>query len=159
MSPTHIPDGYHSITPYLVIKGAKEAIRFYQKAFGAKEVMRFEHEGEIAHAELEIAGSRVMLGEENPMWGNRSPLTLGGVAGGLAIWVPDVDQAFAQAVAAGGKAEQPPTDQFYGDRSGNLVDPFGHKWNICTHKEDIPMDEMQRRFRDFMAQMSQVPSA
>lgn len=154
MPTKYIPEGYHSVTPTLTIKGAKKALEFYKKAFGAKEVMRFEHEGSIAHAEMEIDGSRFMLGEEDPQWGNTSPATLGGTTGGIALWVPDVDKAYTQAIAAGATSKMPPADQFYGDRSASVTDPFGHNWSLSTHKEDMSMDEMQRRFREFMANLA-----
>ena len=154
----YIPPGYHSVTPYLTVKGAKEAFAFYEKAFGAKEVMRFESEGMIGHAEMEIDGSRFMFADEDPRWGNKSPATLGGTTAGIALWVPDVDKTFAQALAAGATPQQQPADQFYGDRSGSVIDPFGHCWSISTHKEDMSPEEMQRRFRDFMAQMAETPT-
>jgi PhnB protein len=157
MTVNYIPQGYHHITPYLTVNRASEAIEFYKKAFGATEVMRFEQDGILGHAEIQIADCRIMLGEEMPQWGNKSPLTLGGSPAGLHIYVKDVDQAFAQAVKAGARAEHPVSDMFYGDRSGNLVDPFGHRWTLATHKEDVSPDELQRRFREFMASMSQAP--
>jgi PhnB protein len=153
MAVNYIPEGYQPVTPYLTVNRAGEAIEFYQKAFGATEVMRFEQDGILGHAEIEIAGCRIMLGEEMPEWGNKSPLTLGGSSSGLHIYVKDVDQAFAQAIRAGAKQEHPVTDQFYGDRSGNLIDPFGHRWTVATHKEDVSAEELQRRFRDFMTKM------
>jgi len=153
MAVNYIPDGYQQVTPYLTVNRAGEAMEFYKTAFGATEVMRFEHNGVLGHAEIEIGGCRIMLGEEMPEWGNKSPQTLGGSPGGLHIYVKDVDQAFAQAIKAGARQEQPVTDQFYGDRSGNLIDPFGHRWTLATHKEDVSQDELQRRFREMMAKM------
>jgi PhnB protein len=155
MSTKPFPDGYHSVTPYLTVQGAKNALRFYQQAFGAKEVLRFEHEGMIGHAEIQIGDSRIMLADESPAWGTKSPKTLGGTASGLALYVEDVDRVFAQALKAGATQERAVEDQFYGDRSGTLFDPFGHRWTIATHKEDVAPDEMQRRFRVFMEQMTQ----
>ena len=154
-----IPEGYHSITPYLTVTGAQEAMRYYQKAFGAREIMRFEHEGKIGHAEMEIGDSRFMLAEEDPAWGTRSPKSLGGCSGGIAIFVEDVDKVYRQALAAGGTKDREPEDQFYGDRTACVIDPSGHKWSISTHIEDVSMDEMQRRFREFMTQMAGAPSA
>src|SRR6185436_11751474 len=154
MAANYIPEGYHSLTPTLTIKGAKPALEFYKKAFGAKEVMVFEHEGMIAHAEMEIGGSRFMFADEDPNFGNTSPATLGGSTAGIAVWVPDVDKTYAQAISAGAKSKMPPADQFYGDRSASVVDPFGHCWSISTHKEDMSPTEMQRRFREFMKQMT-----
>ena len=153
MAVNYIPAGYHPVTPYLIVNRASEAIEFYKKAFGATEVMRFEEDGILGHAEIEIAGCRIMLGEEVPEWGNKSPLTLGGSPGGLHIYVKDVDQAFAQALNMGARQDHPVSDQFYGDRSGNLIDPFGHRWTLATHQEDVSPDELQRRFREFMAKM------
>lgn len=150
MSTKAKPDGYHSLTPTLVIEGAAKAIDFYKKAFGAEENMRFEHGGVIAHAELRIGDSVFMFGEPWPDSGHRSPVALGGSPAGLMIYSDDVDKAFERAVAAGAKVTSPVTDQFYGDRSGSLTDPFGHNWTIATHKEDVSMEEMQRRFRDMM---------
>ena len=153
MTVNYIPKGYNVVTPYLTVNRAADAIRFYQDAFGATEVMRFEHEGVLGHAEIQVGDCRIMLGEEMPEWGNKSALTLGGSPGGLHISVKDVDQAFARAIKAGGRQEQPVTDQFYGDRSGNLVDPFGHRWTLATHKEDVAPEELKRRFQEFMASM------
>jgi PhnB protein len=153
MTVNYIPEGYHPVTPYLTVNRAGEAIEFYKQAFGATEIMRFEQDGVLGHAEIEIAGCRVMLGEEMPQWGNKSPLTLGGSPSGLHVYVREVDSAFTQALKAGARQEQPVTDQFYGDRSGSLMDPFGHRWTLATHKEDVSPDELQRRFREFMASM------
>jgi PhnB protein len=139
-----IPEGYHSITPYLIIKGASRAIEFYKKAFGATEVMRFPGpNGTIAHAEIKVGDSHVMLADEQG--GYRGPEALGGSPVSLMFYVEDVDKAFDQAIRNGAKQTRAVADQFYGDRSGNLVDPFGHVWTIATHKEDVSMQEMQRR--------------
>jgi PhnB protein len=143
-----IPEGYHTVTPYLIVKGAARALEFYKKAFGAKELMRFSGPGDkIMHAEIKIGDSPVMLADEFPEMGAKSPESIGGSAVGLMIYVTDVDSVFKQAIAAGGKVDRPVKDQFYGDRSGSLVDPFGHKWTIGTHKEDVSMEEMQRRMQ------------
>jgi PhnB protein len=141
-----IPEGYHSVTPYLIVKGAGAAIDFYKKAFGATEVLRMEGPGgKIMHAELQIGNSRIMLADENPDIGYpalpegvRSPV-------GLMIYVENVDKTAAQATAAGIKTERPVADQFYGDRSGNFIDPFGHRWTIATHVEDVSEEELERR--------------
>ena len=139
-----IPAGYHSVTPYLMIRGASRAIDFYRKAFGACEVMRFnEPDGRIGHAEIRIGDSHVMLADENDI--HRSPQSLGGAGISLLLYVEDVDRTFAQAVAAGATVQRPVADQFYGDRVGTLVDPFGHVWSIATHKEDLSMEEVQQR--------------
>lgn len=153
MPVSHVPAGYHSVVPYITVRGAAKAIEFYKSAFGATEIMRFEGPGgSVAHAELEVAGSRFMLGDEMPEWGNRGPESLGGASGGLCVYLPDVDAAFARAVSAGAKAFKPVTDQFYGDRSGTVVDPFGHVWTLATHIEDVSIPEMQRRCAEFMKQ-------
>ena len=141
-----IPDGSHTVTPYLIVHDAAGALDFYKKAFGATELMRFPMPGgKIGHAEIRIGDSLVMLADEHPEMGALGPRSLGGSAVGLAVYVEDVDARFQQAVNAGGKVERPVTDQFYGDRSGTLEDPFGHKWTLATHKEDVTLEEMQRR--------------
>jgi PhnB protein len=141
-----IPDGYHTLTPYLYMQKADEAIRFYEKAFNAKELFRMEGEnGKIAHAEMQIGNSRIMLSEENPKIGAFGPLHYGGSAAGFLLYVEDMDAVHAQALAAGAKEERKPTDQFYGDRSSTVVDPFGHKWYLSTHIEDVSPEEMDRR--------------
>ena len=139
-----IPEGYHTITPYLVVKGAAKAIDFYRKAFGATELFRMDGpNGTVAHAELKIGDSPIMLADENPQMGYGAPE--GRTPVGLMIYVEDVDKIAAQAIAAGIKTERPVEDQVYGDRSGNFVDPFGHRWTIATHKEDVSQEEMGRR--------------
>jgi PhnB protein len=140
-----IPDGYHSVTPYLVVKGAAAAIDFYKKAFGATELFRMPMPGgKIGHAEIKIGNSPVMLADEAPEMGAVAPQGAGSPVG-LMIYLDDVDTVFNRAIAAGGKVERPVQDQFYGDRSGSLIDPFGHKWTVATHKEDVPPDELARR--------------
>jgi PhnB protein len=146
-----IPDGYHSVTPYLIVHDAAAALDFYKKAFGATEIMRFPTPGgRIGHAEIRIGDSVVMLADEHPEMGAKSPQSLGGSPVGLLIYVTDVDTSFAQAVAAGGRVDRPLADQFYGDRSGTLVDPYGHKWTLATHKEDVSPEEMQKRMEALM---------
>jgi PhnB protein len=141
-----IPEGYHSITPYLAIAGAADAIAFYKKAFGATEVMRMAAPGgKVGHAEVEIGGSRIMLSDEYPDMGFRGPKAIGGSPVGLHLYVEDVDAVTRQAVAAGAKELRPVKDQFYGDRTGSIEDPFGHVWHIATHKEDLSPDELKRR--------------
>ena len=141
-----IPDGYHSVTPYLIIKGAAEAIEYYKRAFGATELFRFPApEGKVGHAEIRIGDSPIMLADEFPEMGYKSPQSLGGSPVSIMIYVEDVDTMFNQAVAAGGKVQRPVKDQFYGDRSGTLEDPFGHVWHLATHKEDVSPEEMERR--------------
>jgi PhnB protein len=141
-----IPDGYHSVTPYLIIKGASDAIEFYKKAFGATELFRMPGPGgKIGHAEIKIGDSPIMLSDENPGLGYTSPTTLGGTPVSLMIYVDDVDTIFKQAIAAGGEQQKAVQDQFYGDRSGSLKDPFGHVWHVATHKEDVSPEEMEKR--------------
>jgi PhnB protein len=141
-----IPDGYHAITPYLVVRGAAAALEFYARAFGAKELFRIDMGGgKVGHAEIEIGDSIVMLADEHPEMGFRSPQAYGGTPVTLMLYVEDVDARVQQAVAAGAKLLRPVVDQFYGDRSGTLVDPYGHIWTIGTHKEDLSPEELQRR--------------
>jgi PhnB protein len=143
-----IPEGYHTVTPYLIVRDAAGAIAFYQKAFGARELMRMADpsSGKVGHAEIQIGDSPIMLADEHPDMGYRSPHALGGTPVSIALYVEDVDAVFNRAVAAGAKATRPVKDQFYGDRSGTLTDPYGHVWTIGTHKEDVAPDEMERRF-------------
>lgn len=141
-----IPEGYHSVTPYLIINGASDAIDFYKRAFGAIELFRMpQPDGKVGHAEIKIGNSHVMLADEHPAMGYKSPATLGGSPVSLMIYVEDVDNVFNQAIAAGGKEEKPLQNQFYGDRSGTLTDPFGHVWHISTHIEDVSPEEMDKR--------------
>ncbi len=143
-----IPKGFHTLTPYINIKGAVEAIEFYKKAFGAKEVERMlMPDGSIAHAVIEVGDSKIMLAEENALWGNLSPQTIGGSPVSFCLYVEDVDAVFAQALKEGATVigEMEVKDQFYGDRTGSLTDPFGHKWSIMTHIEDVSPEDMQKR--------------
>jgi PhnB protein len=141
-----IPEGYHSVTPYLIVDGAAQAIDFYRRAFGATELMRLEMPGpKLGHAEIQIGDSRIMLADEFPEMDARGPLALGGTPASLMIYVEDVDARFHQAIAAGAKELRPVQDQFYGDRAGTLVDPFGHKWTIATHTEDVSQEEVKKR--------------
>lgn len=146
-----IPEGYHSVTPYLSIHGASEAIEFYKKAFGAKELFRMPMpDGRIGHAEIQIGDSRVMLADENEEMDFRSPKALGGTPASLMVYVEDVDRMFQQAMVAGARVLKPLKNQFYGDRSGNLEDPFGHKWTLATHVEDVAPEEMEKRMKEAM---------
>lgn len=141
-----IPDGYHSVTPYLCVKDAARAIEFYKQAFGATErILMADPGGRIGHAEIKIGDALIMLADEFPEMGFLSPETTGGSPVMLHLYVKDVDAFFNQAVAAGAKAQRPVEDQFYGDRAGKLADPFGHVWYIATHKEDVSPEEMKRR--------------
>jgi PhnB protein len=141
-----IPEGYHSVTPHLIIKGAAQALEFYKKAFGAVELMRFPGpDGKIGHAEIRLGDSPIMLADEYPDMGFRSPQSLAGTPVSILLYVEDVDSQFKQAIAAGATVLREVRDQFYGDRSGTLTDPFGHVWTLATHKEDISPEEMHRR--------------
>ena len=143
-----VPEGYTTATPYLIVKGAAAAIDFYKTAFGATEVMRFPApDGSIAPAEIQIGNSRSMLADEHPERGYRSPQSLGGSASGIMLYVESVDQTFDRALKAGATSREPVKDQFYGDRSGTLTDPFGHWWTVATHVEDVSEEEMQRRMQ------------
>ena len=145
-----IPDGYHSVTPYLIINGATAALDYYTRAFGAVELFRMPApEGKIGHAEIKIGDSPIMLADEVPEMGYKSPQSLGGSPVSIMIYVEDVDTVFNRAIAAGGKEQRPVKDQFYGDRSGTLEDPFGHIWHVATHKEDVSPEEMERRAKAY----------
>jgi PhnB protein len=146
------PEGYHSVTPYLAVRDAVAAVDFYRRAFGAELVMKLTMpDGKYAHAEVKIGDSHVMMAEENPEWGNTSPQTLGGSPVSFMIYVPDVDAAFARAIAAGAVQVRPVEDQFYGDRTGTLRDPFGFQWSLGTHIEDVSEAEGQRRMEAMFA--------
>lgn len=143
-----IPQGFNTLSPYITVRGADKAVEFYKKAFGAKESGRITMpDGSIGHSELEIGDSKIMLAKENEQWGNLSPQKLGGSPVSLCIYVTDVDAVFANAIKAGATVhgDMTPKDQFYGDRSGSVIDPFGHQWIIMTHIEDISYAEMQKR--------------
>jgi PhnB protein len=141
-----IPEGYHSVTPYLIIKGAADALEFYKKAFGATELFRMaQPDGRIGHAEIKIGDSPIMLADEYSEMGYRSPQSLNGSPVSIMLYVEDVDSVFKQAIAAGAQQQRPVEDKFYGDRSGTLVDPFGHIWHVGTHKEDVSSEEMEKR--------------
>jgi PhnB protein len=141
-----IPEGYHSLTPYLIIKNAADAIEFYKKAFGATELFRIDQpDGKIGHAEIKIGDSPIMLSDEFPEMGHRGPQSLGGSAVSLMLYVEDVDAVVNRATTAGAKLDRPVEDKFYGDRAGSLTDPFGHIWHIGTHKEDVSPQEMEKR--------------
>jgi PhnB protein len=141
-----IPEGYHTVTPYIIVKGASQAIDFYKKAFGATELFRMDGPGgTVMHAEIKIGDSPVMLADEMPGRGYHAPQSGGGSPVSLMLYVDDVDKVAERAVAAGIKTERPVEDQFYGDRLGTFLDPFGHRWSIATHKEDVTKEEMDRR--------------
>lgn len=140
-----IPEGYHSLTPYLIIDGAAAALDYYKKAFGAVELFRMDHEGKVGHAEMKIGDSPFMLGDQMPEMNYFGPKKFGGTPVSLMIYVDDVDTIYKQAIEAGGTEVKPLQDQFYGDRSGTLTDPFGHVWTVATHKEDVTPEEMEKR--------------
>jgi PhnB protein len=146
MAPHHVPAGYQHVTPYLCVDGAAAAIDLYRDLFGAAERMRMDGpDGRVGHAELQIGDSVVMVSDEHPEIGVRGPGAYGGSAQWLSVYVPDVDAVVARAVAAGATVEREVQDQFYGDRSGQIRDPFGHVWTIATHVEDVAPEEMERR--------------
>ncbi len=141
-----VPEGYHTATPYLIIKGAAAALEFYKKAFGAIELCRMPNpDGRVGHAEIKIGDSIIMLADEHAEIGAHSPDAYGGTPVTLMLYVEDVDAVFNRAVAAGAKIERPVANQFYGDRTGGIIDPFGHKWYLATHVEDVSAEEMLRR--------------
>jgi PhnB protein len=144
-----VPEGFHTVTPYMTVRNAARAIEFYKQAFGAVEkggIMK-SPDGKVAHAELQIGDSILMLGDEFPQMGALSPQSTGGAGMGLHIYVEDVDSAFDRAVKAGATVEMPVADMFWGDRYGKLADPFGHKWSIGTHKHDVTMEEMEEAMK------------
>ena len=146
MTAKPIPEGYHSVTPYLIVRGGVDAIDFYKKAFGAVELFRLPSpDGKVGHAEIKIGDSPIMLADEYPDMGYHGPQSIGGSPVSLMIYVEDVDAVFARAVEAGAEIKEALQDKFYGDRMGTVTDPFGHVWHLATHKEDVPMEEMERR--------------
>jgi PhnB protein len=146
-----IPEGYHTITPYLIVRGASRAIEFYKQAFGAREIYRMEGpNGTVMHAEMQIGDSRFMLGDEQPSMGYSAPQPGTKVPVGLYIYVEDVDALAARAISAGITVDRPVADQFYGDRTGAFTDPFGHSWSLATHVEDVSADEIRRRMEQAM---------
>lgn len=149
---SYIPKGYNTVTPYLVIKGAAKAIEYYKDVFAAKVVVRMDGPGgTVGHAELQIGDSRIMLADENPQMGNRSADSIGGSPVSLYVYLPDCDKVVAKAIAGGAKVLKPVADQFYGDRSGFIQDPFGHLWGIATHVEDVSDAEMKARMKKVMS--------
>ena len=147
-----IPDGYPRVTPYLIVDGASAAIDFCKSVLGATERMRMGAPGDkVGHAELEIGDSVIMLADEAPEMDALSPSTVGGTPVSLHVYVEDADDVFAQAIAAGAKELQSVEDKFYGDRTGSFEDPFGHRWHVASHIEDVPQDEMEKRMAEAMA--------
>jgi len=161
VSAKSIPEGFHTVTPALVVRDAAKAIDFYKKALSAQELVRMPSpDGKIMHAELKIGDSIIFLSDEMPMPGSvKSPQTLGGCTCTLNVYVPNVDDTFKQAIAAGGKESMPVADQFWGDRYGTLTDPFGYTWAIATHKEDLSPAEMGERAQQFFASTAQRKTA
>jgi len=157
MSVKPIPEGHHTLTPFLTVRNAARAIEFYKQAFGATErgVMKGP-DGKVMHAELKIGDSVIMLADEFPEFGSLSPQSIGGSPMGLHIYIENVDAAFDRAVKAGAQVEMPVSDQFWGDRYGKLKDPFGHNWSIATHIKDMSADEMKRSMDDAMAKMQKT---
>jgi PhnB protein len=155
MSVKPVPEGFHTATPYLTINDGVEALEFYKKAFGATEKYKLVMpDGRLGHAEIRIGDSIIMLGEEFKEYGCTSPRTLGGTPVGIYLYVPDVDTFFKKALAAGATERKPVTDQFYGDRSGQLEDPYGHVWWVATHKEDLTPQEIESRMQEMHATKS-----
>lgn len=151
MAASALPSGYHSVTPYLIVDNGQAAIEFYKKAFGAIEILRLAGpQGQISHAEIQIGDSRVLLADEHPIMGFVGPNTLGGSTVTLLVYVPDVDARYHQAIRAGAKMMKPVQDQFYGDRSGSVVDPFGHVWTLATRKQHLSPDEIKTLFEKMM---------
>jgi PhnB protein len=150
-----IPEGYHTVTPYLAVDGAADAIEYYKKAFGAEEIVRMDGpDGLIGHAEIKIGDSLVMLSDPFPQSTVKSPKSIGGTSASVFLYVEDVDAVVKQAVDAGAKIEMEPQDQFWGDRFGTIIDPFGHIWNVATHIEDLTPEEIAERGKAAMADMS-----
>jgi len=148
-----IPEGYHNVTPYLYVRGAAAAIDFYKSVFGATEIVRMAGpDGRIMHAELKIGDSIVMLGDENPHMGVLSPQTVGGFSTGLHVYVEHIDAVVQKMIDSGAKLLRPIKNQFYGDRSASLLDPFGHMWSVATHIEDVGPEEMKKRMTAAMSQ-------
>lgn len=153
MSVKPIPEGYHTLTPYLVVNGAADALDFYARAFGGIELYRLQDPtGKVGHAEMRIGDSHFMLADEFPEMGAVSPKSQSGHSISLLVYLPNVDDAFRRAIAAGATEVRPVQDQFYGDRSGTLVDPFGHQWSLATHTADVTPEEMERRYAEMMVQ-------
>ena len=151
-----VPQGYHTATPYLTIKNAARALDFYKKAFGAQEVARMDApDGKVAHAEIKVGDSMIMIAEEMPGSGNRSPESLGGTTASIFLYVDNADAIFDRAVSAGAQVETALADMFWGDRYGRLKDPYGHSWGVATHKEDVAPAEMEKRMQEAMAKQAQ----
>jgi PhnB protein len=158
--PQPVPEGYHTITPYLAVENATEAIDFYQRAFGAQERVRMDGpQGSIMHAELQIGDSMIMLSDPFPQASTKTPKELGGTTISIFAYVEDIDSVYKQAIDAGASSLMEPDDMFWGDRFGSVQDPFGHSWTIATHVEDVSPEEMEKRSEEFMSQMAGSPSS
>jgi PhnB protein len=154
-----IPDGYHSVTPYIVVDDARRAIDFYKAAFGAEEVLRMEMGDRIGHAEVRIGDSMVMLADEHPEMGHLGPKSRGGPTSSLMLYVEDVDAVYRRAVEAGAEATRPVEDQFWGDRMGMVTDPFGHQWSLATHVEKVSPEEIEKRLAAMGSSEAQTETA
>jgi PhnB protein len=158
--PQPVPEGYHTVTPYLAVEDAKAAIDYYTRAFGAKERVRMDGPGgSIMHAELEVGDSLVMLSDPFPQSSTTPPKQLGGTSASIFMYVEDIDSVYKQAVDAGGTSTMEPDDMFWGDRFGSVLDPFGHSWTIATHIEDVSPEEMEKRSEEFMSVMAGAPKS
>ena len=151
-----VPDGYHSVTPYLIVDDAKGALDFYQRAFGAQEIFRLPMGDRIGHAEIRIGDSVVMLADEFPEMGHLGPKSRGGPTASLMLYVEDVDSAFRKALDAGATEQRPVENQFWGDRMGTLTDPYGHQWSLSTHVEEVSPEDLQRRMKEFSERQGKV---
>lgn len=152
MAVNYIPDGYHTVTAYLMVDDAAKALDFYRAAFGAEELFRMPMGDKIGHAEIMIGDTHLMLADEFPDMDALGPNKRGGPTASFMIYVPDADSAYDKAVKAGAKADRPLKDEFWGDRIGTVIDPFGHKWSLTTHKEEVAPEEMQRRMEEWSKQ-------
>ncbi|KAF1705970.1 VOC family protein [Pseudoxanthomonas sacheonensis] len=152
MAVNYIPDGYHTVTAYLMVDDAAKALDFYRDAFGAEELFRLPMGDKIGHAEIMIGDTHLMLADEFPEMDALGPNKRGGPTASFVIYVSDADAAYDKAVKAGAKADRPLKDEFWGDRIGTVIDPFGHKWSLATHKEEVPPEEMQRRMEEWNKQ-------
>jgi PhnB protein len=153
-----IPDGYHSVTPYLIVDDAKAAIEFYTRAFGAKEKFRLPMGDRIGHAEIQIGDSHIMLADEFPDMGHLGPKSRGGATSSILLYVEDVNTAFPKAIEAGAQETKPLEDQFWGDRMGTLTDPFGHVWSLATNVREVSPEEMQQKMEEFSRQKQSEPA-
>ena len=155
MSVSYKPEGYHTATPYLIVDGADAALAFYRDAFGAEELFRLPMDGKVGHAEFKIGDSLIMISDEWPDMGIRGPKSRGGPTASMVLYVEDVDAAFDRAIAAGASVDRPVQNEFWGDRMGTVLDPYGHKWSLATHVEDVPQDQLQQRMQAWAQSQAQ----